>query len=661
MAAEELHPLSSLAPAQPAILIRLLDLLAGEARLPAGCAEVLGQDPSLALWVMSTTACPGPAHPLPTLAEALAGIGLPALKTHLMQEALELLIRRQHASERVQAWRQSLRCAHLCESLARELAHPQPHEAYLAGLLHNLGPLPPVGWDLDQLLQERDAAMAERIEAWKCPSLLADALRYQHWPMEAMRDAAGLVQMLWAARTLVEHSGRTSEAEVAELLGMPPERLAALIPQAYGQADEVLDQSIGGAKSITTLQEQPIQLWKSLSRFASLEQFAAALREASGTEAGPATLASHLTQVCGLSCPVYFRYDAPSARLISQALPGHPPTPALSTRVEGSDTAAAMAFLWQRPILAITVNQGGGASLLDTQLARLAQREGVLAIPVGNESLRGVLVACGYRAQLADLAEDSSYLAKLGRLAAPPDQGEASMPQTGAAEQRAPWPNRARQLAHEINNPLGIIKNYLALLRVKLGEEGGISDELRIIHEELDRIARIVNSLVTERPEAAELELVDVNELLSDLIKVAAPGLTQQKQVRVETSLEEALPRLRCNRDRLKQLLLNLLLNAIEATSEQGTVSLETHRLINHRLERQLEILVSNTGPDIAPEVLARLFEPVQSTKGEGHAGLGLSIVRSLATDLNATIACRSQPGRTTFQVLLPLDTGKDI
>lgn len=196
---------------------------------------------------------------------------------------------------------------------------------------------------------------------------------------------------------------------------------------------------------------------------------------------------------------------------------------------------------------------------------------------------------------------------------------------------------------------------------MKLGEEGGISDELRIIHEELDRIARIVHSLVTEQPEALEVEAVDVNDLLSDLVKVAAPGLMLQKQVRVDTCLESGLPRLRCNRDRLKQLLLNLLLNAIEATSEQGTVTVETHRLINHRLERQLEILVSNTGPDIAPEVLARLFEPVESTKGEGHAGLGLSIVRSLAAELHATVACRSYPGRTTFQVLLPMDKGQDI
>ena len=113
-------------------------------------------------------------------------------------------------------------------------------------------------------------------------------------------------------------------------------------------------------------------------------------------------------------------------------------------------------------------------------------------------------------------------------------------------------------------------------------------------------------------------------------------------------------PRRQLDRDKLKQLLLNLILNAIEATGEQGMVTVESHHLVNHKMERQLEILVSNTGQAIAPELLPHLFEPVESTKGGEHAGLGLAIVRSLAADLHAAIACHSNNGLTTFRVLLP-------
>ncbi len=655
----EPHPLSSPAPAQPAVVMRLLDMLGGEATLPPDCARVLGLDPALTLWVMTAAAQSARYRQLPTLEEALQGLSLQGLKSRLMQEVLDLLVRRLHPSDRIQTWRLSLRCACLCEALAGELSYPQPHEAYLAGLLHNLGPAPPAGWDLDHLLQERDAALAARVEAWRYPSLLPDALRYQHWPLQALRDAAGIVQMLWASRCLVEQDGRASEAEIGQLLGLAPERLAGLMASALERAESQLGAYLDGATTLSNLQELPLQLLKALNRFTLLEQLWMSMVEHAGGTRGVSLLARHLQEAHGLATPIYLAPDPQRGRLVGHPLPETTPPPALSVPVEGSDTAAAMAFQWHRPIIAITVNQSG-ASLLDTQLARLAGREGVLAIPIGGETAEGVLLACGYRGQLVNLGEDPDYLGRLGRIVGR-HRREAGAEDAGElrAQQGLLWHLRTRQLAHEINNPLGIVKNYLALLRVKLGADAAIADELRVIHEELDRIARIVHALVGERPEFLEAGAeVDVNALLADLVKVAAAGPMQQKGVRIEQRYQPGLPPLRCHPDRLRQLLLNLLLNAMEAAPEQGVVSLETHRIVNHRQERQVEILVSNTGPEIAPEVLARLFEPVESTKGEAHAGLGLSIVRSLAADLHAAVSCRSQPGLTTFQVLLPMDDG---
>lgn len=656
----ELHPLSSPAPAQPAIVMRLLELLGGEADLPPDCARVLGLDPALVLWVQTATAQSGRHRQLPTVEDALRGLSLQGLKSRLLHEALDLLVRRQHPSDRIQTWRQSLRCASLCEALALELSYPQPHEAYLAGLLHNLGPTPPMGWDLDHLLQERDAVLAARVEAWRYPTLLPDALRYQHWPLQAMRDAASIVQMLWASRSLVEQDGRASEQEIGQMLGIVPARLASLMATAYERAESLLDTYLDAASAISSLQERPLQLLKALTRFTLLEQLGASLAEHPGGVQDVTRLARHLQEAHGLAAPIYLVPDAPRGRLLGRPLPGMAPPPALSVLVEGSDTAAAMAFQWNRPITAITINQAG-ASLLDTQLARMAGLEGVLAIPIGGQTPEGVLLTCGYRGQLVNLGEDQDYLVKLGRIVGQ-HRRKAHGEHAGelSEQQGLLWHLRTRQLAHEINNPLGIVKNYLALLRVKLGDDAVIADELRVIHEELDRIARIVHALVGERPDFLEsAEEVDVNALLADLVKVAAAGPMQQKGVRIEQRYESGLAPLRCHPDRLRQLLLNLLINAMEAAPEQGMISLETHRVINHRLERQVEILVSNTGPEIAPEVLARLFEPVESTKGEAHAGLGLSIVRSLASDLHASVSCRSQHGVTTFQVLLPMAEGK--
>lgn len=654
----ELHPLRSPAPPQPAIVLRLLAMLGGEASLPADCAKLVGLDAALVLWVMTTAAQSGHHRELPTVEQALQGLSPEGFKAYLLRQAYGLLFRRDSPLDHVQSWRLSIRCACLCERLALELTYPQPHEAYLAGLLHNFGPSIPAGWDLDHLKQARDAALADRIEAWRYPSLLPDALRYQHWPLSSLRDAASIVQILWASRSLVERNGRASQAEIEQLLGLQSERLDLLMAEAFERADSMLAHCLQADSANPDQHERTLELLDGLTRFSCLEQFRLALSSQTGDPNGVSSLARHLQEVHGLVHAIYLTLDSSHTRLIPQRLPGMAPPPALSIAVEGSDTAAAMAYQWHRPITAITVNQAE-ASLLDNQLARLAGREGVLAVPIGEPTPVGVLLACGYCEQLVTLGEDQDYLSKLARIAArhSPQPEKRQRAKEAAEQQGLFWQLRTRQLAHEINNPLGIIKNYLALLRVRLGGDTTLSDELRVIQEELDRIARIVEGMVSERPNTLEGgAVVDVNAMLADLARLAAAGPIQQKGLRIEQRYDHRLPPLRCHPDRLRQLLLNLLLNAMEAAPEQGFVSLETHSLVNHKLERQVEILISNTGPEMAPEVFAHLFEPVPSTKGEAHAGLGLSIVRSLASDLNATVSCRSQQGMTTFQVLLPVD-----
>jgi HD-like signal output (HDOD) protein len=313
--------------------MRLLDLLGGERTLPPDCARVLGLDQALVLWVMTVAAQSARHHQLPTVEDALRGLSLQSIKARVMQEALDLLVRRQHPSDRIQTWRQSLRCALLCEGLALELSYPQPHEAYLAGLLHNLGPVPPMGWDLDHLLQERDAALAARVEAWRYPSLLSDALRYQHWPVQALRDAAGIVQMLWASRSLVEQDGRASEQEIAQLLGIGPERLASLMATAFERAESLLGTYLDGASTLSNLQELPLQLLKGLTRFTWLEQLSISLAEHPSDAQGVTLLARHLQEAHGLVLPIYLVPDSNRGRLVARPLSGMTPPPALSVPV----------------------------------------------------------------------------------------------------------------------------------------------------------------------------------------------------------------------------------------------------------------------------------------------------------------------------------------
>ena len=108
--------------------------------------------------------------------------------------------------------------------------------------------------------------------------------------------------------------------------------------------------------------------------------------------------------------------------------------------------------------------------------------------------------------------------------------------------------------------------------------------------------------------------------------------------------------------DRLKQLLLNLLKNSVEAMAAAGGVlRLATAPWGGGIGTSHVEIRIEDSGPGIPPDVLTQLYQPVASTKGQNHLGVGLSIVGQLVRDLGALINCRSSSAGTCFQLLIPL------
>jgi signal transduction histidine kinase len=110
--------------------------------------------------------------------------------------------------------------------------------------------------------------------------------------------------------------------------------------------------------------------------------------------------------------------------------------------------------------------------------------------------------------------------------------------------------------------------------------------------------------------------------------------------------------------DILKQILVNLVKNAIEALTEGGHIEIVNRGHVNRDRKLYLELVVSDNGPGLSPEVLANLFSAVRSTKDGAHHGLGLSIVHSLVKKLQGLITCRSGKNGTTFEILLPARGG---
>jgi signal transduction histidine kinase len=148
----------------------------------------------------------------------------------------------------------------------------------------------------------------------------------------------------------------------------------------------------------------------------------------------------------------------------------------------------------------------------------------------------------------------------------------------------------AARVAHEVNNPLGIIKTAMRLLRDEPLEDLPNSEIFQIVEAEVGRIARIVQEVLAfSRPSATD-EIVDVNAIIHSLDYLLAPNL-QQKDIALKVMLEPELPRVRISSDHLKQVILNMVRNAEDAMPEGGQLTIQTARS-----REGIQISITDTG-----------------------------------------------------------------
>jgi len=212
-------------------------------------------------------------------------------------------------------------------------------------------------------------------------------------------------------------------------------------------------------------------------------------------------------------------------------------------------------------------------------------------------------------------------------------------------------------VAHEINNPLYAARNSLYLVEQDLPPDAPQRTFLTIAQQELGRIARIITRMRDfYRPSRGELTSANINALLRETLELVTTHL-RHNHVTVRTQLANDLPPIIAHADQLRQVFLNIILNACDAMPHGGELTVSS-TLIAARPEAPptLSIAISDTGVGIAPEHIPHLFEPFYTTKPHG-TGLGLAISAHIITQHGGRILVDSEPGvGTTFTILLPLE-----
>jgi PAS domain S-box-containing protein len=217
----------------------------------------------------------------------------------------------------------------------------------------------------------------------------------------------------------------------------------------------------------------------------------------------------------------------------------------------------------------------------------------------------------------------------------------------------------AASIAHEINNPLEAIQNALYLLVKRIPDDDPNAKFLNIAMKETERMSRILRQMLGFYRPAADLIPTDLNALVEEAEALVAKRL-RERNVKVEKQLQPDLPKVMASADQIKQVILNLVLNAAEAMPKGGlvTVSTESHRDAASGFIRTdaVRIQVADTGPGIAEEYLPHIFEPFFSTKGEKGTGLGLWVSLGIAQSHGGRLQVRNRPGGgTVFSMTLPI------
>jgi two-component system, NtrC family, sensor kinase len=208
-------------------------------------------------------------------------------------------------------------------------------------------------------------------------------------------------------------------------------------------------------------------------------------------------------------------------------------------------------------------------------------------------------------------------------------------------------------VAHEINNPLGGILALSALALEDTEPDDPRRENLTEVLRQTERCRDIVKGLLEfSRQSGASDELVDVHEVIENTLALMV-NKALFFNVDVEQDLDPALPRVRADRSQLQQVFMNLIVNAVQAMNEQGTLGIRTRY---HSDDDHVEVAFSDTGRGIPPAIVGRIFDPFFTTKESGQGtGLGLSIAYGIVTKHGGTIAAESELDTgTTFTIRLP-------
>ncbi len=703
-------------PTLPHILLRLFDACGKENINFDEIAAIVGKDPALCakLLKLVNSAYFGLRQKVREIQQAVALIGTSGLKNMAICACVYEAFPKPKKAGRFPLkafWWHSIRCAILSQHIANELKIDQTDDAFISGLLHDIGKLvlwSHCGMDYEALFNEcqgdrsclvtgeaRLGATHSEVGAWllnrwKFYTVVADSVRYHHEPAARIAQALPTTQVVHVSNLLC-HDDEETVAEgfklAHKILGLGEQACRVFIDKIVAEGKEVADAlgidiqsdtpaSVPHADETSDekdrkIRDNLVQDVQNVSLLVgSLEGFLAA-----GSRSDILSVMSDgLKILLDLDRFLFFLFDGKKRALFGYSRNkegGFSRLSSLSISMDLGDSLLVRSLAETKFVSSFEQAEESGLTILDEQIIRLTGGDGVYCLPMHtNEDMVGVLVLSIGKGDLPHIEENRKLLRIFihkGALALRLDQLKRDQLQDVREKRVDASADMARRVVHEVNNPLSIIKNYLKILQLKLSDINIAQEELQIINEEINRVSLLLNKLTvisSEKP--SDYESTNVNELISDIVKLTRDSLLRHSHVTLHTDLQPDLPQVAAENAGLKQVFINLMKNAAEAMASGGNLTIQTRsipspigsrpQIENRGRTGYVEVIVKDDGPGIPDDIKEKLFDPYVSSKADGHSGLGLSIVYNIIKTFHGKITCESEDGSgTTFIIELPV------
>ncbi|MDL0430525.1 HDOD domain-containing protein [Marinobacter sp. TBZ242] len=623
-------------------------------------SDIVSADTALVSRVLAlaNSALYGPVAETRSIDQALLRLGTRRFHTLVLTAALRQILYELGADQWQQLrdfWRHSLTTALTARALATLTRYAEPDQAFMLGMLHNVGELialkTPPG-DTQQYYFDHQADIAaELVSSWGLGPMAADAMRYQQAIPTEIRDAGHLVKIISLA-TRLALSDAAGIAAAGTIFGLN-EELTREIKRRIDQEVNGVAESLGiplsdeyDASASNRRLKQTVLKQAMASQALDLSPI-----RGSAQECLAATVNS-LTLITGLPA-LYFGQAGDGLTLLSAS---NGDTPDLTVAIGPAASVLTEAFTSGDALCL----EGRLPTILDRQLLSLLKTPSLVAIPVkGDEQCAGVFAVGTDKDNSAQTEELGQLFSdKLSQAVATMLAGSGDGQEKIKAELAR---DTIRRQVHEVSNPLTIIRQYIYQLRNRL-DDGEVQEELDVIRDELDRAGDLLLQ-ISRAPDYGSPESAgscNLNDELRQLRDLLDDSLFSGDDKTLTLDLCDESTDVAVPGAVIRQVVINLVRNAAESMPDGGDVFIHTLAPVWQSGKTWVELEIADTGKGIPADVRKSLFSPVRSTKGKGHSGLGLSVVKQLIDDMEGIINCRTGRGGTAFRILFPSAANKN-